>query len=70
LGGSLKTDQLVNDIYIIEEKAVEIMIPLQKVQLLSYLKLTAKPKGSFHCENIKEHIESIVMVEFSEQSIS
>ena len=45
LGGSLKLDLLVNDLIIVEEKAVEQMIPLFKAQLLSYLKLSKKPKG-------------------------
>jgi GxxExxY protein len=45
LGGVLKLDLLVNDIIIVEEKSVEQMIPLYKVQLLSYLILACKPKG-------------------------
>lgn len=55
LGGKLKIDILVNDIIIVELKAVEVMIPLYKAQLLSYLKLTGRPKGlliNFHSENI------------------
>ncbi len=44
LGGCLKLDLLINDLVIVEEKAVEQMIPLYKAQLLSYLKLTKKPK--------------------------
>ncbi|MFZ4412571.1 MAG: GxxExxY protein [Bacteroidales bacterium] len=66
LGGCLKLDLLVNDIIIVEEKAVEQMIPLYKAQLLSYLKLTDKPKGlliNFNCENIKEQLVSIVTKE-------
>ncbi len=68
LGGSLKLDLLVNDLIIVEEKAVEKMIPLYKAQLLSYLKLTGKPKGlliNFHSENIKEQLVSLVTEEFS-----
>ena len=68
LGGTLKLDLLVNDLIIVEEKAVEFMIPLYKAQLLSYLKLTGKPKGlliNFHCENIKEQLVSLVTVEFA-----
>ena len=68
LGGSLKLDLLVNDLIIVEEKAVELMIPLYKAQLLSYLKLTRKPKGlliNFHCENIKEQLVSLVTEEFA-----
>lgn len=71
LGGSLKLDLLVNDLIIVEEKAVEQMIPLFKAQLLLYLKLTGKPKGlliNFHCENIKEQLVSLVTGEFAKLS--
>ena len=68
LGGTLKLDLLVNDLIIIELKAVDAMIPLYKAQLLSYLKLTGKPKGlliNFHCENIVEQMIPLVTEEFS-----
>lgn len=68
LGGSLKLDLLVNDLIIVEEKAVEQMIPLYQAQLLSYLKLTKKPKGlliNFNCENITEYLVSLVTEEFA-----
>ena len=68
LGGSLRIDVLVEDIIIVELKAVEVMIPLFKAQLLSYLKLAEKPKGlliNFHCENIVEHMVPLVTEEFS-----
>ena len=71
LGGCLKLDLLVNDLIIVEEKAVDVMIPLYKAQLLSYLKLTRKPKGlliNFHCENIKDHLVSLVSEEFAKLS--
>lgn len=68
LGGNLKLDILVNDLIIVEEKAVEQMIPLFKAQLLSYLKLTEKPKGlliNFNCENIKDQLVSMVTEDFA-----
>jgi GxxExxY protein len=68
LGGKLKLDLLVNDLIIVELKAVEIMIPLYKAQLLSYLKLTGKPKGlliNFHSENIVDQMVPLVTTEFS-----
>lgn len=68
LGGCLKLDLLVNDLIIVEEKAVEQMIPLFKAQLLSYLKLAGKPKGlliNFNCENIKDHMVSLVTNDFA-----
>ena len=68
LGGSLKLDLLVNDLIIVEEKAVEQMIPLYTAQLLSYLKLLGKPKGlliNFNCEVIKDQVVSVVTKEFA-----
>ncbi len=71
LGGILKLDLLVNDLIIVELKAVDIMIPLYKAQLLSYLKLSSKPKGlliNFHCENITSQVVSLVTEEFASLS--
>jgi GxxExxY protein len=68
LGGVLKLDLLIDDLIIVEEKAVDVMIPIYKAQLLSYLKLTEKPKGlliNFHCLNIKEELISLVTEEFA-----
>ena len=68
LGGSLKLDLLVNDLIILELKAIDVMIPLFTAQLLSYLKLTGKPKWlliNFHCENIIEQMVPLVTEEFS-----
>lgn len=63
LGTNLVLDVLINDLIIVELKAVEVMIPVFKAQLLSYLKLTGKPKGlliNFHCENVKDHLVPLV----------
>lgn len=68
LGGQLKLDLLVEDLIIVELKAVEVMIPLYKAQLLSYLKLAAKPKGlliNFHSENIVSQLIPLVTEEFA-----
>jgi len=68
LGGNLKLDLLVNDLIIVEEKAVEQMIPLFNAQLLSYLKLAGKPKGlliNFNSENITEQVVSLVTEDFA-----
>ena len=67
LGGQLRLDLLVEDLIIVELKSVEEMIPLYQAQLLSYLKLTSKPKGlliNFHCENIVSQLVSMVTKEF------
>jgi GxxExxY protein len=68
LGTNLVLDLLINDLIIVELKAVEVVIPVFKAQLLSYLKLTGKPKGlliNFHCENIKDHLVPLVTEEFA-----
>jgi len=54
-GAALKLDVLVEDLIIIELKAVESILPVHKAQLLSYMKLAGKPKGlliNFFSENI------------------
>jgi len=68
LGSQLKLDLLVEGLIIVELKAVEEMIQLYQAQLLSYLKLTGKPKGlliNFHCENIRSQMISLVTNEFA-----
>jgi len=68
LGGALKLDLLVNNLIIVELKAVETMIPLYNAQLLSYLKLAKIPKGllvNFNSENIVKQLVPLVTEEFS-----
>lgn len=68
LGGMLKLDFLIDNLIIVEIKAVDTMIPLYDAQLLSYLKLAGKPKGlliNFHSENIAKHIVSLVTEDFA-----
>jgi len=68
IGGTLKIDLLVNDLVVVELKAVDVMIPLYKAQLLSFLKLSGKPKGlliNFHCENIVDQMVPLVTKEFA-----
>ena len=53
---------------IVELKAVEVVIPVHTAQLLSYLKLTKKPKGlliNFNCENITDNLVPLVTEEFA-----
>jgi GxxExxY protein len=68
LAGKLKIDLLVNELIIVELKAVELMIPLYQAQLLSYLKLANKPKGlliNFNCENIVKQLKPLVTNDFA-----
>ncbi|HET6990127.1 MAG TPA: GxxExxY protein [Bacteroidia bacterium] len=51
----LRCDFLVEDIVVVELKAVDAIIPVHEAQLLTYLKLLNKPKGimiNFNCEHI------------------
>lgn len=45
LDKAFRLDALVNDIVIVETKAVEHVIPLHKAQLLTHMKLAKKPVG-------------------------
>jgi GxxExxY protein len=68
LGNPLKLDLLVNNLVIVELKSVDFVLPVFKAQLLSYLKLTGKPKGlliNFNCENITKELVPLVTDEFS-----
>jgi GxxExxY protein len=68
LGCNLVLDLLVDDLIIVELKSVEAIIPVYKAQLLSYLKLTGKPKGlliNFNCVNVKDQLVPLVTDQFS-----
>lgn len=65
---TLKLDLLVEDCIVAELKAVELVHPVHRAQLLSYLKLTSKPKGlliNFHTDNISQSIISLVTKQFA-----
>jgi len=66
----LRFDLLVNDLIVVELKTVEIILPIHKAQLLTYLKLLNKPKGiliNFNCTNIyKEGQQTLVTEHYRE----
>jgi len=67
LGKLLRPDLVVEDIVIVEIKAVEYIIPLYQAQLLSYLKLTGLPKGlliNFNTPNITDSLVPMVTEAF------
>lgn len=64
----LRLDLMVNDLIIVELKAVDQLIPVFKAQLLTYLKLLDKPKGlliNFNSNNISDQIVSLVTPKFA-----
>ncbi|MFO7445499.1 MAG: GxxExxY protein [Ignavibacteriaceae bacterium] len=68
LGKILKLDLVVEHLVIVELKAVDVLHPVFKAQLLTYLKLTNLPKGlliNFNCDNITKSVVPLVTEEFS-----
>jgi GxxExxY protein len=66
----LRFDLLVDDLVIVELKAIDGILPIHEAQLLTYLKLLNKPKGiliNFNCVNIfKEGQKTMVTELFSQ----
>jgi GxxExxY protein len=61
---SLRLDLLIDDLLIVELKAVEKVLPIQKAQLLSYMKLLNKPLGlliNFHEPILKNGIYRLIL---------
>jgi len=55
LEGELRLDVLVEDIILVELKAIDGLLPVHEAQVLTYMKLMQKPKGiliNFNCMNI------------------
>lgn len=58
-----RADLIVQDLVIIELKAIEKVLPVHKKQLMTYLKLTGKKLGllvNFNSNLIKDGIERVV----------
>mgnify|MGYP003865981039 CR=1 FL=1 len=73
LNQELKLDLLINDLIIVELKAVEQLLPICEAQLLSYLKLANKPKGlliNFNCKNIVDDMIPLVTQKFADLDIN
>ncbi len=68
LGSDLIIDILVNGNLVVELKSVEKTLPIHKAQLLTYLKLTGRPKGlliNFNTDNITASLVSMVTEQFA-----
>lgn len=66
---ALKLDLLVNELVVVELKAVDILLAIHEAQLLSYLKLSGFPKGlliNFNCMNITSQLVPLVTKVFAE----
>jgi GxxExxY protein len=68
LGSNLIMDIVVQDLIVVELKSVEVVLPIHKAQLLTYLKLTGKPKGlliNFNTDNITGSLVPLVTENFA-----
>jgi GxxExxY protein len=63
IDAAFRIDLLVNDVVIVELKAVEKLIPLFEAQLLTYLKLTNKRLGilvNFNARLLKDQLKRLI----------
>ena len=63
IDGGFRIDMIVNDLVIIEIKAVEKLMPIHEAQLLTYLKLSRKRLGlliNFNTSRIKDGIRRLI----------
>ncbi len=64
LEAGYRLDLLVEDLVIVELKAVEALAPVHHAQVLSYLKLSGKPVAlliNFHVLHLKDGIKRFVL---------
>lgn len=65
----LVVDLLVNDLIILELKAVEEILPIHEAQLLTYMKVLKKPQGlliNFFTNNITKSLKPFINEYFKE----
>jgi len=65
----LVVDLLVNDLIILELKAIEEILPIHEAQLLTYMKVLKKPQGlliNFFTDNITKSLRPFVNEYFRE----
>lgn len=58
-----RIDLLIDDVVLVEIKAVAKLLPIHEAQLLSYLKLSGRPLGlliNFHVRQLKAGITRMV----------
>ena len=63
----LRLDLLVDNLIVVELKAVENVLPVHEAQLITYLKLLEKPQGlliNFYAENITKSMKPFVSEHF------
>jgi GxxExxY protein len=70
LDAELRYDVLIEDILVVEIKAIEAILPVDESQVLTYMRLLERPKGiilNFNCVNIfKQGQKTLVNEIYSE----
>lgn len=67
LDAELRFDVLVENLIIVELKAIDGILPIHEAVLLTYLKMLSKPKGiiiNFNCTNIFKEGQKTLVNEF------
>ncbi|MBS1740439.1 MAG: GxxExxY protein [Bacteroidetes bacterium] len=65
----LRLDLLVDDLIVVELKAVEKILPVHEAQIITYMKLLKKPQGlliNFYTDNITKTLKPFVNEFFRE----
>ena len=63
----LRLDVLVEDLILVELKAIEGLLPVHLAQVITYMKLLQKPKGiliNFNCTNIMKEGQRTLVNEY------
>jgi GxxExxY protein len=63
----LRLDVLVEDLILVELKAIDGLLPVHEAQVLTYMKLLQKPKGiliNFNCTNIVKEGQKTLVNEY------
>ncbi|MFB3813954.1 MAG: GxxExxY protein [Terriglobales bacterium] len=58
-----RLDLLINDLVVVEIKAIDMLAPIHKAQLLSYLRMSGKPLGlliNFNVVHLRDGIKRVV----------
>jgi GxxExxY protein len=69
LHANLRLDLLVNDLVVVEVKAVKEILAVHQAQILTYMKLLKKPHGlliNFYSDNISKTMKPFVNEYFAE----
>ena len=59
LEAAYKVDLLVEDLVILEIKSVEVLLPVHRLQVLTYLRLSGKPAGLLINFNVPRLMEGV-----------